>query len=251
VGVSIQVSAQPRIALAPASLSFSAPFGGPNPAAQTLELSNSGGGTLAWTASPGASWLSVSPASGSLGAGASKSLSLSVDVAGLADGVHGTTLTVTAPGASNSPRTAAVTLAVNEAPRIGLNPHGLTIRLVVGGAAANRAVSLTNGGAGMLDWSADSDASWLVVEPGSGSLGAASSEPLTLRVDPSGLSEGSYTANVAVEASGASNTPQGVSVTLQVVAQAPAEDRRAGYACGLLGAEILLLAPLLLRRRRR
>ena len=38
--------------------------GGASPAAKTLAVSNTGGGTLNWTASESASWLSVSPASG-------------------------------------------------------------------------------------------------------------------------------------------------------------------------------------------
>ena len=251
VGASIEVNAQPRIALTPATFAFSAPFGGPNPPAQSLEIENSGGGTLLWAAQSGAAWLKVGTASGSLGAGASASLALSVDVAGLADGVHAASVTVTAPGSSNSPRTATATLTINEEPRIGLNPSGLSFRLTAGGAPASRAVSLTNGGAGTLDWSADSGASWLSVEPASGSLGSASSEPLTLKADPSGLAEGSYTASVAVESSDASNSPQAVTVTLPVGLPAPADERRGGYACGLLGAEFLLLAPLLLRRRRR
>ena len=45
----------------PTSLSFSATAGGASPAAKTLTVSNAGGGTMNWTASESASWLSLSP----------------------------------------------------------------------------------------------------------------------------------------------------------------------------------------------
>ena len=42
-------------------MSFTATQGGANPAAQTFDVTNSGGGSLNFTASESASWLSVSP----------------------------------------------------------------------------------------------------------------------------------------------------------------------------------------------
>jgi len=52
------------IGATPASLSFAAPQGGANPASKTLSISNSGGGTLNWTASDSAPWLRLSRTSG-------------------------------------------------------------------------------------------------------------------------------------------------------------------------------------------
>ena len=54
----------PALSVTPASLSFSATAGGANPAAKTLSVSNTGGGSMSWTASETVTWLSVSPASG-------------------------------------------------------------------------------------------------------------------------------------------------------------------------------------------
>ena len=47
-----------------ASLSFSAVEGGCIPAAQSLSVTNTGGGTLSFTTSDNASWLAATPASG-------------------------------------------------------------------------------------------------------------------------------------------------------------------------------------------
>ena len=58
------VSVNPAIGASPTSLSFTATQGGGNPATQTVSISNTGGGTLSWTASDNAAWLTLSPASG-------------------------------------------------------------------------------------------------------------------------------------------------------------------------------------------
>ena len=58
------LSVNPAIGTSPTSLSFTAQQGGGNPTAQTLTISNTGGGTLSWSASDRRRWLSLSPASG-------------------------------------------------------------------------------------------------------------------------------------------------------------------------------------------
>ena len=49
----------PAIGASPASLSFTAQAGASNPTAQTLTVSNTGGGTLSWSASDNAPWLTL------------------------------------------------------------------------------------------------------------------------------------------------------------------------------------------------
>src|SRR5205085_10392729 len=56
-------STSPTIGVSPSSMSFSATAGGANPAGQALSISNTGGGTLNWTASSNQTWLSISPTS--------------------------------------------------------------------------------------------------------------------------------------------------------------------------------------------
>ncbi len=96
------------LAVTPATLSFTATAGGANPAGRTLSVANTGGGTLSFTASSDAPWLSVSPGSGT----APAELIVSPEVAGLAPGTYNATVTVNAPGADGSPRDVPVTLAV-------------------------------------------------------------------------------------------------------------------------------------------
>jgi fibronectin type 3 domain-containing protein len=65
------------------------------------------GGTLNWTVSDSASWLSVSPASGS----SSSTLTATVVPTGLSAGTYNGTITVSATGSSS--KTVAVTLTVS------------------------------------------------------------------------------------------------------------------------------------------
>src|SRR5512135_2619 len=52
------------ISLSPSGLAISATQGGSDPAAQTVTISNSGTGTLNWSVSTTAGWLSLSASSG-------------------------------------------------------------------------------------------------------------------------------------------------------------------------------------------
>lgn len=217
ITVTLHVNGPPRIGLNPSTLSFAAPVNGPDPASKIVTIQNTGGGALNWTASFSPSWLTGSPSSGTLTAGASQDVTLSVNVAGLSSGTHNGTMTVTAAGASNSPQTAGVTLTLSGTPAIGLTPPTLAFDAAQGGAAPpTKALSLTNVGGGSLNWTAAATAAWLGVAPTSGSLSPGLSQALTVTVDPTGLAEGIYSASVTITAPGASNTPRSTTVTLNV-----------------------------------
>jgi hypothetical protein len=98
----------PEIGLSPAALTFDGIEGAGNPSSKILNIANTGTGTLNWTASDDALWLSLNPTSGS-GDG---STTVSVDIAGLSAGTYNGTITVSDPAASNDPQTVPVTLNV-------------------------------------------------------------------------------------------------------------------------------------------
>jgi len=106
VPVAFTITAAPTLGASPAALSFTATQGGANPATQTVTISNTGG-TLNWSASEPATWLTLSPATGS-GAG---TLAASVNTAGLAAATYNSTITVAAAGATS--QSVGVTLLVN------------------------------------------------------------------------------------------------------------------------------------------
>ena len=114
VPVSLTVSsssstASPTISYSPTSLAFSGTVGGTNPAARSISISNTGGGTLSWIVSENAGWLSLNRTSGTN----SGTVTASANVSGLAAGTYNGSITVTGTGATNTPRTIPVSLTMS------------------------------------------------------------------------------------------------------------------------------------------
>lgn len=113
VTVSLTVGAATAVlALSTHVLEFVAPPNGSNPADQTVLVSNSGTpGTMNFTVTSDSTWLTTAPTSGDAGT-TPVSLTVSVNITGLARGVHNGVLTVASGAASNSPQIVAVTLFI-------------------------------------------------------------------------------------------------------------------------------------------
>jgi len=102
-----------QILAAPEAMSFSANLEGGNPIPQTLDIWNSGGGTLSFTLAEDANWLSVYPTAGTA-TGETHSLhTVSVDISGLAEGTYTGTITISDPLASNNPLRIPVSLNIS------------------------------------------------------------------------------------------------------------------------------------------
>ena len=218
--VTVTTAALPALTVTPATLTFSAQAGGNAPAAQSLSVTSSGAQvSLSATASTssGGNWLSIAPASSTT----PSTLNVAVNQAGLAAGTYNGTLTITSSGASNSPRTVAVTLTVTAValPTLAVAPASLTFAAQAGGAApAVQTLSVTSSGA-LVSLSATasttSGGNWLSVSP------ASSTTPSTLNVavNQAGLAAGTYSGTVTITGA-ASNSPRTVAVTLTVTGAA-------------------------------
>jgi adhesin/invasin len=95
------------LGIVPPSLAFQTPVNGQAPT-QSVTVSNSGGGTLNWTASANQPWITLSATSGT----APSTLVVGMNTVGLAAGSYSGTITVSATGATNNPQTAGVSLTV-------------------------------------------------------------------------------------------------------------------------------------------
>ena len=112
-------------------------------------------------------------------------------------------------------------------PTIGVSPSSFSFSATAGGAnPANQSLSITNVGAGTLTWSATSNQSWLSVSPTSGTAPSTA----TVSANITGLAAGTYSGAITISATGATNTPVTVPVTLTV-------------SSGGGGAQQLLLNP--------
>jgi uncharacterized protein (TIGR03437 family) len=115
VAVSLVVSgAPPVLTVSPQTLTFQYTAGGTVPAAQSLAISNGGGGSLSWVAASGAYWAVISPAAGT----APGTVAVSVIPGNLAAGTYTTNVTIAAADGSLTPVPVVVTLNVEGTPPV-------------------------------------------------------------------------------------------------------------------------------------
>ena len=154
----------PALSVSPTSLAFSGTAGGASPAAKTLTVTNAGGGTMNWTASESASWLSLSPTSGTNNG----TITATPSITGLAAGTYTTDVTVTATRrrrlAEDDPRDLHGRSATP--PALSVSPTSLSFTATQGGASpAAKTLSVSNTGGGSMDWTASDGAAWLSLSP--------------------------------------------------------------------------------------
>jgi hypothetical protein len=206
------------IAYSPTGFNFMADEGGTNTAAQTLNIHNSGGGTLTWSLSSSAAWLTVSPTSGTSGA-TDNAVAIAANVSGMAAGSYNAAITIAATGATNTPVTVPVTLTINAAvPTIAYSPSNLGFVVDgVGASAESQTINIYNSGNGVLGWSASASNTWLSLSPASGT----GTGEVIVSAETSGMVPGSYDGMITITASGAINNPVQVPVTLTINAVMP------------------------------
>jgi len=81
-----------------------------------------------------------------------------------------------------------------------------------GDKTPNQIFRISNAGGGTLDWVVSKEEAWFSCTPTSG----AGDGNVTVSVDPTGLSPGTYTDTITISAPNAANSPQTVSITLNV-----------------------------------
>jgi len=208
IPVTYNVAAQPTLTVPSNPLNFTYTIGQSAPQAQQVSIGGTNG--LAFTASNGgASWFSVSPASGTVPG----NVSVSINTNGLTVGTYNGTLTVTAAGASGSPATVPVNLTVT-APAISAAPSSLTFNYQIGGTAVPPQSINVSGTSGIAFSVGTSGGSWLSATPTSGTV----AQSVSVNVNPSGLAAGTYNGTVTVTSNGATGSPATVGVTLNVTA---------------------------------
>ena len=128
-------------------------------------------------------------------------------------------VTVTVGGITSPPQILPVYLT-----GLGTTQTGFTFQSVQGGGTPSpKTFNVLNGSQRSLTFavatSTVSGGSWLSVDPATGSVAPGGQSPaLTVSVDPKGLAPGDYYGQIRVDALGAPNTPQFLSIVLNVLA---------------------------------
>ncbi len=215
VPVTLTVSSLPALTTAPSSLTFNYTLGGSVPPMQPVAIGSTGT-PLPVSASTATTWLSVALVGNTTPA----TMNVTLNPTGLAAGTYNGTITLTSAGASNSPLSYPVTLNVTSQPTLQVNPTSLTFSGQAGGVNPSAQALTINGVSGTLNFTATpattSGGSWLSVAPGSGTTNAS----VNVSVNTAGLAAGTYNGTITIAATGASNTPVIVPVTLTLSASA-------------------------------
>jgi uncharacterized protein (TIGR03437 family) len=185
--------------------------------------------TASVTVLNGGNWLTVSPASGTFIPGARNTVAAVINpaIAGGA-GTYQALIQVNLLSLNQSVRI-PMTLTLTAGPLISLSWNSFAFQTVENTPAPPpQIMRIYNGVPGTLNWTISpaepaTFPPWLSISPLAGTAGhlAGQGSPVTISVSPAGLTAGTtnivYNALVKVEAQGATNSPQYVSVTFHVV----------------------------------
>jgi hypothetical protein len=190
----------PTLSVSPTALTVTGIQGGTNPASQTVAVTSSG----SWTASSSATWLTLTPSSGT----GNGSIAAGVALSSAVVGPNNATITVTSGGVA---RTIAVTLSVSAA-SLTASPTSVSYTATQGAANPSaQTIAISSNGT----WTASENAAWLSISSTSGTGNGSISATATTGA----LTEGTYNALIAVSAAGA--TPVSIPVTFTVTAPSP------------------------------
>lgn len=228
VTVTFQVGAAqpPQLSADKANLSFTFPRGALARSA-TVNVTNLGGGALnftvsANTTSPG-NWLYVSPPSGKALPGKPVPITVTADPTGLSPGAYTGSISLL-PDSGNAVSIPVVVTVSTLSQALLLTQSGLSFTAVAqGGVVPNQSFGVINAGTGVLNWTAATSTlsggpSWLVVSPASGSTDASQAAPqVTVSASAANLAPGDYYGQVRIDAPNAANSPQVITVVLEVL----------------------------------
>jgi hypothetical protein len=243
------VSASPgMLAVAPTTdLNASGFVGGPfTPSAQVHTLSNTGGASLNWEVVVDQPWVSLSSTTGTLAAGESVevTVSLNAEANSLVAGSYTATVNFENTTAGQLAASTAVNLTVNPAPgqlvmtpEVGFRSSGFT-----GGPfdPTEQTFTLSNSGGTPFDWSASKRADWLSLSVSRGTLAPGASTTVTLSLSDAAalLGAGTHTDTLVLTnlTNGQGNTTRTVSLTVSarpgVLSVTPLSDFGSGGIVG-------------------
>ena len=227
VSLTVESGGPPKLAVDSDALHYAFARGAQQARRERIPVANAGGGTLSVQASAstdsGGDWLSVTPDSGDATLSGPLPVTVNVDPGALGAGTYTGRISIRSGSERRDVPVTVTVTAVQQS--ILLSQTGLTFTAVAGGGLPpSQTIGILNAGQGFMDWTVSAStisgtATWLAVTPDSGLTDASSlNVPLvSVSVNPAGLDPGQYSGQVRVVASAADNTPQFVSVVLNVL----------------------------------
>ena len=230
ITVNLQVTSAvpPKLSVDSPGLTFDSFQGAPDSSTQ-LNIGNSGSGQLNFTVTTslasGSGWLNVSPLSGTASPGKPVGLTVTASPGAVTSGTFTATIHIASASGTDSVDVPVILSVAKSQKVILLSQTGMTFTAVANaGAVAPQRLQILNAGVGGLNWSAQTltlsgGQGWLSLSGASGSVQTALTDasPLDVQINPTGLAAGDYYGEVQVSSPGASNSPQFVTVILNVL----------------------------------
>jgi len=221
-------SGTPTLSVTPGDgLTSSGIQGGPfTPSSKDYTLQNMGGTSISWTASKGQTWSSLSSTSGSLAAGASTTVTVSINSGAntLTPGSYSDTVSFTNTTDGKGSTKREVSLTVIPPGVLSVTPgDGLTSSGNEGGpfTPSSKTYTLKNTGGSSINWTASKLQTWTTLPSTHGTLGAGSTVSVTASINSgaNSLTPGSYSDTVSFTntTNGNGNTTRPVSLTVITV----------------------------------
>ncbi len=167
---------QPKISVSTSVLNFAE-----DGTSLSLDITNSGKGTLNWEITENIDWIECSPMSGSVSS-ASSSVVVTADRSRLDQGNYSGSFVITSNGGSE---TIVVSISVNGI-ALSVEPAELDFGTVTGSLE----LTLTNTGSGSLSYTVESSNTWLI--PGKSSGTVSKTDYINVVVSREGMSAGKY-----------------------------------------------------------
>jgi hypothetical protein len=201
--------------VSPSDLSFTAQQGQSNPSNQNLTITNSGTGTLNYTATSTDSWIVLNGPTGTIGPASSGTVSAGVNITGLVAGTYSGEITIIDDsGASEVVKVTLEVTAPPVPPTLTVTPQSLDYTYKVGDPEPSSQTVNIEISNGVATWTATADSKWISILPAT--VTGNTYTPAAVSVHPENLDAGTYKGNIKIEAPGAIGSPANVEVTLTV-----------------------------------
>ena len=201
-----------NLSITPDNVSATATEGGANPAPDTVDVTEAGGGSIGFTVTESIAWAAVSPLSGTT----PDELVVTYDITGLAPGSYSGTIQISSGEADNSPQNISVSLLVNEAEKfLAVSPDTLSFAATEAGAnPGNQSFMVSETGGFNIAFTVSESSAWLSLNKSSGTT----NEAVIASVNISGLAPGTYFDSVMISSGEATNSPIYEYISLVVAA---------------------------------
>jgi hypothetical protein len=189
---------------------------------RAFNLTNSGGGSISWSANSDAPWLLVAPSQGIFSQ--QETISLAVQRLGLKPGAYHGTITISSN--VSPPQQLEVDMSVlpvpaNAGPVLAVSPALLAFTATDGQMETSpQTLTISNPGSQTLNWTLNPvqglTCNWLGVSPLTGTVAPGTTQALTVTVQSQCLLPGAYTGTLTFSATGALDSTQDVNVAMVI-----------------------------------